>query len=75
MLNKRNFIEPIIGENTIVSYLFCVPSVPLWLSYGALAWLRSVFEEDSKFMGKHMPLAHMSVLAPEVGLVASRTYV
>ena len=69
MVRKRNSIVPVIGEDTIV-----YPLALLWLSYGALKWIRSAFEEGLKVMRRYTLLMNISLLVHEAGLVAQRDY-
>ena len=50
---------------------FGVLLVLLWLSYGALKWIRSTFEEDPKVMRRYMQnISSLQVKAAELGVLA-----
>ena len=70
MVKKRNSIVPVIGEDTIV-----FPFALLWLSYGALKWIRSAFEEGLKVMRRYALLRNVGLLPCKAYFVAPRTYV
>ena len=71
MVKKRNTIVPVIGEDTMV-YSLCIPSIHLWLSYGALKWIRSAFKEGSRAMRSDTLLIEINALAHEACLATSR---
>lgn len=54
---------------------FGVPLFLFWLSYKALKWIRSAFEEGAKVMRRYILLRNICPLAHETGLVALRTCV
>lgn len=51
---------------------FGVPLLLLWLSYGALKWIRSAFEENLKIMWRYTLLMAISALGHGTSIVASR---
>ena len=68
--NCRSF-----SNMVLLSSSFGVPLVLLWLSYRALTWIRSAFEEGSKVIRRYTLLTDISPLPYEADLIAQRTYV